>query len=393
MVTSRRELTETVEVPEGKRSAVYWLEVGGGRAHQSFAVPNGVKLILGTHRECDVVVSDRTVSAHHCEIACTDGLLWVRDLESKNGTYAGGARVRKAQLKRGSCFSVGTTALSVRGGEEGSIDEAPLPGVIGTSTAMMEVAAEVRQLARLSVPVLIRGATGTGKDVVARALHLLSRRSNRPFVPINIGAIPPSLAASELFGHDRGAFTGAGNQRRGAFLAAQHGTLFLDEIGEASPDVQIHLLRVLEQREVQPVGSDTIIPVNVRIVAATWVDLERAVEAGSFRKDLDQRRDELGEKHLTPSALGRLTAHGWPGNVRELNNVVTRAAVKSQGSWIRAREIEAAFCQSRHSSRRLTKAAAQALVNKCNGLVSVAARECGVPRSTFRGWLEGRRKR
>jgi len=412
--------TGTMEIPRGNSPGVLWVDVGDGDVHRSYAVAEGARLVLGSGQACDVVLADRMVSARHCEVACEKGVLWVRDLASKNGVYAGGAQVQQARLGPGACFAVGRVACCVRSDSRPVEEHLPLPGVIGTSAAMMRVASDTRRLAKLSVPILIRGATGTGKEVVARAIHALSARAFGPFYGVNVGALPPSLAAAELFGHERGAFTGAGQVRKGAFLAAQGGTLFLDEIGEATWDVQVLLLRALEQREVLPLGSDRHVSVDVRIVAATWAALEDAVRARRFREDLLhrlavgtihlpdlrdrksdigilaehllwERREEVGQKRLTPAALGRLMVHEWPGNVRELSNVVFRAATRSEQEWVRARDVDAALGVHRASVGPLSQAAAQALVKSCDGNISTAARRCDVPRSTFRGWLTGRR--
>jgi len=281
---------------------------------------------------------------------------------------------------------------------------------------MMKVAVTARKLARLPVPILVRGATGTGKELVARAIHALSPRVDGPFFGVNVGALPSSLAASELFGHERGAFTGAGQVRKGAFLAADGGTLFLDEIGEASWEVQVMMLRVLEQKEVLPLGSDRHVPVDVRVVAATWVGLEDAVRERRFREDLFhrlavgtivlpllrerktdigilaehllwERRNEVGEKHLTAGAVGRLMVHDWPGNVRELSNVVLRSAARAEGVWVRARDVDWALGSNRLYVGPLSPQVAASLVDSCGGNVSEAAKRCDVPRSTFRGWL------
>ncbi len=408
--------TGTLEVPQGAASQVLRLEVGHGSKHRSYVVTDGLRLVVGTGRDCDVVVDDRTVSKKHCELGCDGRTLWVRDLGSKNGVYAGGARVERALLSEGSCFTVGRVAMCVRDQDREPEALESLPGVIGTSAPMMRVAARVKRMARLSVPVLLRGPTGSGKDVVARAIHALSSRRDEAFVDLNMGAIPASLAAAELFGHERGAFTGAGPGRKGAFVAADGGTLFLDEIAEASRDVQVHMLRALEQREVQPLGSDQRLPIDVRVVAATWTPLDQAVEQGRFRQDLfhrlavvtiplppladrksdiaaltehilERRRSDVGDKQISPSALGRLMAYHWPGNVRELANVITHAAVLCSGQWIRARHVDAALGRGRAGPGRVTPAVARAIVTQCRGNVAEAARRCGVPRSTFRGWL------
>jgi DNA-binding NtrC family response regulator len=229
---------------------------------------------------------------------------------------------------------------------------------LGASAAIQQVRATVVRVAPLSTPVLFTGQSGTGKEVAARWLHSLSNRADKRFVPINCGAIPAEMMESELFGHLKGAFTGAGRAREGLFLHAQGGTLFLDEIGELPYPLQSKLLRVLEDRRVRPVGSDREIPFDARFVFATNADLGRRVDAGTFRPDLFFRinivsinlpplRDRVGDvqalatlfmreisQHLGMTAvsiddaiLASLAEYSWPGNIRELRNVIERAVV------------------------------------------------------------------
>jgi two-component system nitrogen regulation response regulator GlnG len=246
-------------------------------------------------------------------------------------------------------------------------------GMEGRSDALQEVRRRIDHVAGLDLPVLVRGETGTGKELVARALHQASRRRDRPFVAVNMGAIPPSLAAAELFGSEKGSFTGADRRRQGFFSRAHGGTLFLDEIGEVPPEVQPLLLRALETGEIQRVGSDEPFKVDVRIVAATDANLEQAIGAERFRAPLlhrlggyeirlpplRERRDDFGRLlvHFLReelSALGqagrllqtgpegnpwlpaplvaRLAAGPWPGNVRQLRNVARQLAIDSQGA-------------------------------------------------------------
>jgi two-component system nitrogen regulation response regulator GlnG len=244
-------------------------------------------------------------------------------------------------------------------------------GLVGESAAIAQVRAEIHRVADLAVPVLIRGATGTGKELVAQAIHAASRRSRGPFVSVNLGAIPPSLAASELFGAARGAFTGAVQAQDGYFRKAQGGTLFLDEIGETPQEVQASLLRVLEVGEIQPVGAQSALRVDVRVLAATDADLEQRAQAGTFREPLlhrlagysirlpplRERRDDIGRllihflrqelaatgeldildrdsPHrlwMKPALVVRLARYDWPGNVRQLRNAVRQLVIGSRG--------------------------------------------------------------
>jgi Nif-specific regulatory protein len=231
--------------------------------------------------------------------------------------------------------------------------------IIGRTHVMTQVFDQVRQVAKWNTTVLIRGESGTGKELVANAIHYNSSRSNRPFVKLNCAALPDNLLESELFGHEKGAFTGAVSMRKGRFEEADGGTLFLDEIGEISPAFQAKLLRILQEGEFERVGGSRTIKVDVRIIAATNRDLETEVQDGSFREDLYYRLNVMPiympslrervedipdlarflvakvakaqgrELAITDSAVRLLMRHGWPGNVRELENCMERAAVMS----------------------------------------------------------------
>lgn len=257
-------------------------------------------------------------------------------------------------------------------------------GMVGESAGMVHLRREIQRVARLDIPVLLRGETGTGKELIARALHTASHRAFRPYLAVNMGAIPQTLAAAELFGAARGAYTGADRKREGYFARAQGGTLFLDEVGETPPEVQVLLLRALENHEIQPVGSDEPVAVDVRLIAATDADLEGEVKAGRFRAPLlhrlagyeirvppmRERRDdfgrllysflrseleELGEgerlrhspevRPFLPAALvARLALHDWPGNVRQLRNVVRQLVIAGRdageaGMWLQVERL------------------------------------------------------
>ena len=244
-------------------------------------------------------------------------------------------------------------------------------GLVGDSEGLVDVRREIRRVADLEIPVLLRGETGTGKELIARAIHRASRRREQPYQAVNLGAIPPTLAASELFGAAKGAYTGSTRPQPGYFAQAHHGTLFLDEIGEAPPEVQVMLLRVLERGEIQPLGVQETQQVDVRLLAATDLDLERASEEGDFRAPLlhrlagyqigvpplRERREDFGRlfvtflreelervgetERLDPSALAgwlptsivaRLARYEWPGNVRQLRNAVRQIVIGSRGS-------------------------------------------------------------
>jgi two-component system, NtrC family, nitrogen regulation response regulator GlnG len=246
-------------------------------------------------------------------------------------------------------------------------------GLVGDGTAMAHLRAEIRRVADLDVPVLLRGETGSGKELVAQAVHQAGARRSRPFLAVNMGAVPPTLAASELFGAAKGAFTGAEQRRIGYFRRAETGTLFLDEIGETPLEVQVLLLRALESGEIQPVGAEAPQPVDVRVIAATDADLEAAIADGRFRAPLlhrlngyeirvpalRERREDfgqllhaflrrelaaLGEAHrlddpgprgepwLPARLVARLAAQDWPGNVRQLRNVARQIAIGSRGA-------------------------------------------------------------
>jgi two-component system nitrogen regulation response regulator GlnG len=249
-------------------------------------------------------------------------------------------------------------------------DGPPLESLIGRSSAMVEVFKEIGRVARTEMTVLLMGESGTGKELVARAVHANSARARAPFITVNMAAIPRDLMESELYGHERGAFTGAAERRPGKFELASGGTLFLDEIGEMPVELQAKLLRVLQEREIDRVGGSRPLPVDVRIVAATNADLARSVEDGRFRRDLYYRLAvvpirlpplrERGQdvvllaRHFAakygeqlrgrPLTLARdaeplLLAHSWPGNVRELQNVLQRALLKLPGTRLSARDL------------------------------------------------------
>ncbi|HWL88023.1 MAG TPA: sigma-54-dependent Fis family transcriptional regulator, partial [Polyangiaceae bacterium] len=242
----------TLTISEGPRANSWLLEVRDDRGTRYLPIV-GNRLVIGTTPSVDIVVRDATVSGRHCALSVGAGGIWITDLASKNGTFVGGARVKEAWCQRGASIAIGRTTLTLGEGTD-ELDAAcppisdfrPLPGIAGSSLAMRRMATLVRQIANYPLPVLIAGETGTGKELIAHALHSEGLRKERPFIVLNVANLPRDLVESELFGHERGAFTGAVSRRAGAFADAEGGTLFLDEIGELPLQLQVKLLRFLQ---------------------------------------------------------------------------------------------------------------------------------------------------
>ncbi len=300
-----------------------------------------------------VVLSDPGLVADHCRLRVAQGRVMVEP--GAGPAFLDGVRVREiTPLYAGEEICLGETVLRL---EVGTAEEQPTASrfgdMVGASESMRKLFGTLRRVSAHDFPVLLLGESGTGKELAARGIHDHSPRASGPFVPVNCGAIPEGLFESELFGHERGAFSGAVRRTDGAFHRADHGTLFLDEVGELPESAQAKLLRALESGEVRRVGGETVEFPDVRIVAATNRDLAQEVRQGLFREDLffrlavlsvhlpplGDRLDDLeslcaailGALHpeavVSPEALAVLSAHDWPGNVRELRNVLTRAFV------------------------------------------------------------------
>lgn len=333
---------------------------------------------LGSAEDNDVVIHDSRVSRYHCRITCEPSGFVVKDLDSTNGTFVGRVRVREAYLKSGCTLSLGGVEVKFQVfGERVEVTPSArdsFGAVVGRSRRMREVFAILERIAPTNATVVIEGETGSGKEIVARALHQKSPRATKPFVVFDCSAVPKDLLESELFGHEKGSFTGAVQTRQGLFEIANGGTLFLDEIGELSPELQPKLLRALEHREVRRVGSNRPIKVDVRLIAATNRKLEEEVRLGRFREDLFYRlsvvkitlpplrerredipllakhflqqapfnRDADGQprvKGISEEALAALMEYNWPGNVRELMNVVERATSFADGDVIELEDL------------------------------------------------------
>ncbi|MEJ7733735.1 MAG: sigma 54-interacting transcriptional regulator, partial [Polyangiaceae bacterium] len=310
---------------------------------------------VGAAKGNALVLSDPTVSRLHCEIAVGPEGITLRDGGSTNGTFVDGRRIRDIDVGAGTLVGVGATTFRVDVGPEPAfvaLSEGHGFGeVLGASAAMRRIYAVLEKAAVTDTTVLITGETGTGKELVAQALHEASRRAQGPFCTIDCGAIPETLMESELFGHVRGAFSGATADRKGIFEASEGGTVFLDEVGELPLTMQPKLLRALESRQVRRIGTNQSRRVDVRVVAATNRSLARSVNQGSFREDLyyrlavievelpplRARREDIpalaahfierfsGQAEpLPPALLSGLLGRDWPGNVRELRNVIER---------------------------------------------------------------------
>jgi transcriptional regulator with PAS, ATPase and Fis domain len=386
-------------------------------------------LRVGTSAGCQLRLRDPTVSRLHCEVRARGDELRLRDTGSTNGTFVDGVRVYDATISSGSTISVGGSVLRVELADEPLrvqvSDRTSLGELIGTSVAMRRVYTLIERAADSTATVLIEGETGTGKELVARAIHSESTRAAGPFVAVDCGAIAEGLIESELFGHVRGAFSGAVQTRAGLFEEAAGGTLFLDEIGELPLALQPKLLRVLERREVRRVGSNQSAPIDVRVVAATNRTLAESVNDGTFREDLyyrlsvleialpplRARREDIAVLarhfylHLAGSAmpdalLVPLMSRGWPGNVRELRNFIERTvAMGTAGAAapplpVTSEALEAAV--PTHLPLREARSVwseqfellyARAILKKAGGNVTRAAQLAGINRRTLQRLL------
>ena len=319
---------------------------------------------IGKDAGNDLVLDDRFISGKHVRITRRGGRFLVLDHASTNGTWLGAVRLFEAEVPLHTQIHVGETDIVLEPASSARKDApSTWQGLVGSDPAMKLLIELIERVSPSSAAVIILGESGTGKELVARAVHARSPRAERPFIPVNCAAISKELIESELFGHEKGAFTGAVGTHKGAFEEADGGTLFLDEIGELPLDLQAKLLRALESGEIKRVGASRPSHVDVRVVAATNRDLLAASRSGRFRDDLYYRlcvvpltvpplRNRRGDvaalaEHFltlfsprgqtvrfTPPALARLEGHPWPGNVRELRNVVHRALLLRRGTAI-----------------------------------------------------------
>jgi transcriptional regulator with PAS, ATPase and Fis domain len=342
------------------RYAKVRLEVARGPNVGAAVDVAGQLVRVGTADDNDLVLSDDMVSRYHCEIEPVESGMRVRDVRSTNGVFADNVRIYDACVPLPARLRLGDTELAMaplgETLEREQITSDRFGDLLGCAPHMRELFADLERIAAMDVTLLIEGETGTGKDLVAESVHQASARSAAPFVVFDCGAASPTLAESELFGHERGAFTGAMQQHPGVFEQADGGTLFLDEIGELPKELQPKLLRVLEKREVRRLGGTRMIPFDARVIAATNRHLRAEVARGGFREDLYFRlaaahivvpplRERMEDVPLLVEhflALERppreasdiprhvwdlFLSHRWPGNVRELRNAIQRMLV------------------------------------------------------------------
>jgi DNA-binding NtrC family response regulator len=325
---------------------------GAGLRH----LMDGEELRIGKAPSNHLCLPDPTVSRFHCVIERTPRGLLLRDLGSFNGTQVAGCWVESAYVAPEVPIQIGQSVVQIFVAERGDDAPAdPAPRILGASAATQKLVALLPQLAKSGATILLEGETGTGKSMVAELIHRMGPRAGGPFIVVDGGALSPSLVESELFGHERGSFTGASERRLGAFESAQGGTVFLDEIGELSLELQPKLLRALEERVIRRLGSAQMIRLDLQIIAATNRNLQKLVSEGRFRADLyyrlealrltipplRERRDDIPQlvehfcrrtcAEVSPQRIeelkGELSQHSWPGNVRELRNAVERAVL------------------------------------------------------------------
>jgi DNA-binding NtrC family response regulator len=394
-------------------------------AHDAGTSAEGELLTVGTAETNALVLVDPLVSRFHVELRLETNGIRVRDLRSTNGTFVGAIRIDDAVVPPGTVLSVGAQRLTLGDGAIGNADFAPgqrLGGLWGESPSMRRLMGQVERAAQSAVSVHVVGESGTGKEVVAQTLHQLGDRAEKPFEIVDCGTLLPTLVASELFGHERGAFTGADRSHAGAFERASGGTLFIDEVGELPLSVQPALLGALERKRIRRLGGKVDIPVDVRVVSATHRDLRAEINEGRFRLDLyyrlavvtlrvpalrERRGDiallvqhflrESGETRalselLSPQIIEQLEGQSFPGNVRELRNTIEALLamgelpeshyVAATGSTVVAGSLPPTYKKARDSVlAAFERAYLPELLRRTQNNVAKAAREADMDRS------------
>ena len=407
---------------------------------QGKQIEGTVELTIGTADGNDLVLTDRTVSGFHLRAARAANGIAIEDKQSTNGTFAFDIRIERGIVPAGTEISLGQSVVRLKDAADVEVellDGEELAGLHARSASMRRLLAQIAKAAKSDVPVLVHGESGVGKELVARALHELGPRKNGPFVTVDCASLSPTLIASELFGHEKGSFTGADRRHIGAFEHGHGGTIFLDEIGELPESLQPTLLGVLERRRLRRVGGRDEIPFDARVVCATHRDLHAEVNRGRFRLDLFYRiavvklmvpplrdrpddvpllvehfgkraglTDVASDPLFGPTMMAAMRRHDWPGNVRELRNVVEATIAMGEppelaprtGSTIRPPELDPSSVPPPSTPsaslvgrpyREARAAVLQefeveylgALLEKTNGNVAQAARDADMDRS------------
>ncbi len=429
--------TETIDLvdfgfsaPENTQEALTYLTIHQASGDRTLVLREEHSLLFGRDPACELMIDEPSVSRKHAKLMVIEGVAHLADLDSQNGTVLGDQRLLgRARLAAGDAFYIGgSTFIYHRPHALGTWKEHRFTGVIAVDPKTRMLCRQLESSARSELNVLLQGETGTGKEVAANALHIGSNRSRAPMVAVNCAALPETLVESELFGHERGAFSGAHASQMGLFEEADGGTIFLDEVGELPLVAQAKLLRVLETRRVSRLGdASRERHLDLRVIAASNRDLEEEVAAGRFRRDLyyrlagakiiipplrerradlpvlaysflDEQRKKLAREpvSLDAAAMTLLLGHDWPGNVRELKNVMERCATGSERSVVCARELKthlpnrntvrsgpSVFRPIDEEVRALEKDRMSAALDATQGNQKRAAELISMPRRTF----------
>ncbi|MFH0800461.1 MAG: sigma 54-interacting transcriptional regulator [Pseudomonadota bacterium] len=448
-IESKTELLKIDDIPDVVSLRKCQMVVVDGPSRGKKLTLNKNLTKIGKRETNDMVVTDKTVSRNHLEIEYASDSFLLRDLGSTNGTFLNGSKVKEAYLSPGDLVKVGNTTMEfVAFDEKVKIepsDREEFGLMVGKSRKMRQIFSILEKISPTHATVIIEGETGTGKDLVSRAIHENSQRKDKPFVVFDCSAVAPNLIESELFGHEKGSFTGAVKARRGAFEEANTGTIFLDEIGELTSELQPKLLRALESREIKRVGGNVPVKIDVRVLCATNRNLRREIEENRFREDLYYRlsvvkvslpslRDRpedvpvLVERFLTEGKFNRLedgklkvlkvdddalkllARYQWPGNVRELSNVIERAVSFVDGDTITKSHLDFVFAEMAHGEEHTERMKVDAdmpfkdakqrivedfekeylveLLERYNHNLSKAAREAQIDRKHLRNLLK-----